>query len=72
MSEAGVPPRRSIVIDSLFTKNMHNEFIMARRERLVASSYQIQLRLHTASAYQNYIIITLDAILLITDIYFHY
>lgn len=33
----GSPLRVSIVIDSLFTKNMHNEFIIAYRACYVAS-----------------------------------
>lgn len=38
VSEAGVPLRPSIVIDSLFTKNMHNEFIIARPACRAAST----------------------------------
>lgn len=45
VSEAGVPLRASIVIDSLFTKNMHNEFKIARPICRVVS-YSIETRSH--------------------------
>lgn len=43
VSESGVPLRPGIVIDSLFTKNMHNEFIIARPVCRVESSYYFYL-----------------------------